>query len=86
MPPEVKGEWMHKTYIDKAPIWCSVDLRDGNQALIDPMNLQEKIEYFKTLIASKTKKLASGVFGADMKVSLLNDGPVTIIVDSKLKF
>ena len=35
--------------ITKAPIWCSVDLRDGNQALIDPMNLQEKLEFFKAL-------------------------------------
>ena len=42
-------EWPNKE-IEKAPIWCSVDLRDGNQALIDPMNLQEKIEYFKTLV------------------------------------
>ena len=36
--------------ITKAPIWCSVDLRDGNQALVDPMNLQEKLEYFHTLL------------------------------------
>ena len=33
----VQTDWMNKTYIDKAPIWCSVDLRDGNQALITPM-------------------------------------------------
>ena len=38
--------WPSKT-IEKAPIWCSVDLRDGNQALIDPMNLEEKLEMFK---------------------------------------
>ena len=36
-------QWPGKT-IEKPPVWCSVDLRDGNQALIDPMNLQEKIE------------------------------------------
>ena len=42
-------QWPTKS-IEKPPVWCSVDLRDGNQALIDPMNLQEKIEYFKTLI------------------------------------
>ena len=35
--------------IDKAPIWCSVDLRDGNQALVDPMNMGEKLEFFKAL-------------------------------------
>ena len=32
--------------IEKAPVWCSVDLRDGNQALVTPMNLAEKLEYF----------------------------------------
>lgn len=35
--------------ITKAPIWCSVDLRDGNQALVDPMNLEQKLEFFKAL-------------------------------------
>ena len=39
--------WATKTYIEKAPIWCSVDLRDGNQALIVPMSLEEKLEFFK---------------------------------------
>ncbi|MGN1003805.1 MAG: 2-isopropylmalate synthase, partial [Oscillospiraceae bacterium] len=34
--------------ITKAPIWCSVDLRDGNQALVDPMSVAEKIEFFHT--------------------------------------
>ena len=42
MPPEMSVKWVEKEYIDKAPIWCSVDLRDGNQALIVPMNLDEK--------------------------------------------
>lgn len=36
MPPEVTYDWVKKEYIDKPPIWCSVDLRDGNQALIEP--------------------------------------------------
>ena len=40
--------WPNKV-IDKAPIWCSVDLRDGNQALVDPMNLEEKLEFFHAL-------------------------------------
>ena len=40
MPPVECMDWTKKEYIDKAPIWCSVDLRDGNQALIVPMNLQ----------------------------------------------
>lgn len=46
--------------IDKAPIWCSVDLRDGNQALIDPMNLQEKLEFFKALCDMGFKEIEIG--------------------------
>lgn len=42
-------------------------------------------EYFKTEIAKSNLKIESGIFGADMKVSLLNDGPVTIVMDSKTK-
>ena len=38
MPPECTYDWVKKDYIDKPPIWCSVDLRDGNQALIEPMS------------------------------------------------
>ncbi len=41
--------WPDKT-IDRAPVWCSVDLRDGNQALIQPMNLEEKLEMFQLLV------------------------------------
>ena len=41
--------WPDKN-IEKAPVWCSVDLRDGNQALVTPMNLQEKLDYFKLLV------------------------------------
>ena len=37
MPPEVTYDWVKKDSIEKPPIWCSVDLRDGNQALIEPM-------------------------------------------------
>ena len=46
--------------ITKAPIWCSVDLRDGNQALVDPMNLQEKLEYFHTLVDIGVKEIEIG--------------------------
>ena len=42
------------------PIWCSVDLRDGNQALIDPMNLEEKLEYFQTLVDIGFKEIEVG--------------------------
>ena len=51
--------WPSKT-IEKAPIWCSVDLRDGNQALIDPMNLEEKLEMFKTLVDIGIKEIEVG--------------------------
>ena len=40
MPPVMTYDWVTKDYIDKAPIWCSVDLRDGNQALVEPMGLE----------------------------------------------
>ena len=46
--------------ITKAPVWCSVDLRDGNQALVDPMNLQEKLEFFQTLIDVGFKEIEVG--------------------------
>ena len=50
MPPYECLKWTKKEYIDKAPIWCSVDLRDGNQALIIPMSLEEKLEFFAKLV------------------------------------
>ena len=58
--PEAKASWINKTYIDKAPIWCSVDLRDGNQALITPMNLEEKLEFFKLLVKIGFKEIEIG--------------------------
>ena len=60
MPPVESLEWTKKEYIDKAPAWCSVDLRDGNQALIVPMSLEEKIEFYKTLIAVGFKEIEVG--------------------------
>ena len=60
MPPVESTDWVHKEYITEAPIWCSVDLRDGNQALIIPMSLEEKIEYFKTLVAVGFKEIEVG--------------------------
>ncbi len=50
MPPEPCYDWVKKDSIEKAPIWCSVDLRDGNQALIEPMSLDEKLEFFQLLV------------------------------------
>ena len=52
-------EWPCKE-IEKAPIWCSVDLRDGNQALIDPMVVQEKVEFFNYLIKLGFKEIEIG--------------------------
>lgn len=58
--PKTSMKWADKTYIDKAPIWCSVDLRDGNQALIIPMNLEEKLEFFKLLVELGFKEIEIG--------------------------
>lgn len=52
-------QWPNKQ-ITKAPTWCSVDLRDGNQALVDPMNLEEKLEFFKTIIDVGIKEIEVG--------------------------
>ena len=46
--------------ITKAPVWCSVDLRDGNQALVDPMNMEEKLEFFHTLVDMGFKEIEIG--------------------------
>ena len=56
--PERK--WAKKTSIDKPPIWCSVDLRDGNQALIIPMSLDEKLKFFKLLVDIGFKEIEVG--------------------------
>lgn len=53
-------KWADKTYIDKAPTWCSVDLRDGNQSLIIPMSLEEKLEFFKLLVEVGFKEIEVG--------------------------
>ena len=51
---------MEKDHIEQPPIWCSVDLRDGNQALIIPMSLEEKIEFFKLLVDVGFKEIEVG--------------------------
>ena len=60
MPPQECLDWAKKEYVDHAPIWCSVDLRDGNQALIEPMNLEEKLEFFRLLIKLGFKEIEVG--------------------------
>ncbi|MCI6012440.1 MAG: 2-isopropylmalate synthase [Firmicutes bacterium] len=61
-PPQDDMEytWMKKDHIEKAPLWCSVDLRDGNQALIVPMSLEEKIDFFKLLVDIGFKEIEVG--------------------------
>lgn len=60
MPPVECTDWVKKEYIDKAPAWCSVDLRDGNQALIVPMSLDEKLEFFQELVRIGFKEIEIG--------------------------
>ena len=58
--PKTAMKWTQKSYIDKAPQWCSVDLRDGNQALITPMSLEEKLEFYKYLLKVGFKEIEIG--------------------------
>lgn len=60
MPPVKCMKWAEKEYVDHAPIWCSVDLRDGNQALIIPMSLEEKLEFFTKLVEVGFKEIEIG--------------------------
>ena len=59
-PSEVTMDWTKKEYIERPPIWCSVDLRDGNQALIIPMSLEEKLDFFKLLCKVGFKEIEVG--------------------------
>ena len=52
-------QWPNKE-IEKAPVWCSVDLRDGNQALIEPMVVEEKMEFFQMLVKLGFKEIEIG--------------------------
>ena len=65
------------------------DYKKGNRPSFIKAAKPEKaiplFDYFKTEISKSNLKIESGIFGADMKVSLLNDGPVTIVMDSKTK-
>ena len=60
LPSDECRDWTKKTAIDKPPIWCSVDLRDGNQALVIPMSLEEKLEFFKLLVKVGFKEIEIG--------------------------
>ena len=58
--PAGYDSWVKKDHIEKAPAWCSVDLRDGNQALIVPMSLEEKLEFFQMLVKIGFKEIEVG--------------------------
>ncbi len=58
--PNAKAKWATKNYITKPPVWCSVDLRDGNQALIIPMSLEEKLDFFQMLVKIGFKEIEIG--------------------------
>lgn len=60
VPQGVTMDWTKKSCIEKPPVWCSVDLRDGNQALIIPMSLEEKLEFFKLLCKVGFKEIEIG--------------------------
>ena len=58
--PTGNNDWVNKDSIDKAPVWCSVDLRDGNQALIIPMSLEQKLHFFQLLVDVGFKEIEVG--------------------------
>ena len=60
LPPEIDLSWLKEEHPKKAPTWCSVDLRDGNQALIIPMSLEEKLEFYKMLVKIGFKEIEVG--------------------------
>ncbi len=59
-PPKHEYRWVHKDHIEQPPQWCSVDLRDGNQALIIPMSLSEKLDFYKMLLKVGFKEIEVG--------------------------
>ena len=60
MPPEPCYEWVKKERIEKAPLWCSVDLRDGNQSLVIPMSFDQKMVFYKMLVKLGFKEIEVG--------------------------
>ncbi|MBE6569641.1 MAG: 2-isopropylmalate synthase [Ruminococcaceae bacterium] len=57
---EEYNTWVNKDHIEKPPVWCSVDMRDGNQSLVIPMSLEEKLEYYKVLLEVGFKEIEAG--------------------------
>ena len=64
LPPYPCMKWAEKDYVDKAPIWCSVDLRDGNQALVVPMTLEQKVELLQAPLQSRFQGDRGGLPGS----------------------
>ena len=60
LPGEQCMDWASKTMVERAPVWCSVDLRDGNQALVEPMGLETKVEFFNLLVEIGFKEIEVG--------------------------
>ena len=60
LPPQNCMDWAKKEKVEKAPVWCSVDLRDGNQALVIPMSLDQKVAFFKLLCKVGFKEIEVG--------------------------
>ena len=60
LPSEPCYGWLNKDAVEHAPVWCSVDLRDGNQALIEPMDLETKLEFFNLLLEIGFKEIEVG--------------------------
>ena len=58
LPPQMSYDWSKTDSLTKAPIWCSVDLRDGNQALVNPMSLEEKVKFFQILVDLGFKEIS----------------------------
>ena len=58
--PGIHNNWVRKDHIEKAPAWCSVDLRDGNQSLVIPMSLDEKLEFYRLLLRVGFKEIEVG--------------------------
>ena len=56
----IYNSWVEKDHIEAPPIWCSVDMRDGNQSLVIPMSLEEKLEYFQMLLEIGFKEIEVG--------------------------
>ena len=59
-PPGEHYDWVKKDHVEKAPLWCSVDLRDGNQSLVIPMSFEEKLEFYNLLLRVGFKEIEVG--------------------------